>query len=149
MKWDALSDTMLKKYTLKDGKSFAEVAKLMSVSHQTVTKAASRLGIAPRPSQDYIRIRRSKKSRPLPVSKNSGPGLISFEELKGNSCRWPTGSRAPFKFCGCTVEPNARWPYCPTHLEKASGRYAEPESSHEPQGRLLADLHKLRKSPKA
>jgi len=60
-----------------------------------------------------VQIARTKPPRNVREALPSGAYLL--EELGPGDCRWPTGDRSPFTFCGAgTVEDK---PYCAAHCQ--------------------------------
>jgi hypothetical protein len=57
------------------------------------------------------------KPRPKSKFKPPPPGGLKIEQLAAHHCRWPTGDRAPYRFCGHVKTEHSS--YCHTHAELA------------------------------
>jgi GcrA cell cycle regulator len=62
-----------------------------------------------------VQIARTKPPRNVREALPSGAYLL--EELGPGDCRWPTGDRSPFTFCGAAVVEDK--PYCLHHAQMA------------------------------
>lgn len=56
---------------------------------------------------------KEKSPEPKPKIKPPPPGGLPLERLKNYQCRWPSGDRAPYRFCGHPKEEGSS--YCPDH----------------------------------
>jgi hypothetical protein len=52
------------------------------------------------------------------------PGALTMLELGTNTCRWPSGTRVPYSFCGEPVHGDR--PYCQKHCKMS---YQRPEKT--------------------
>jgi GcrA cell cycle regulator len=59
------------------------------------------------------------KPRPVPIPPiDNGQRGVSLFDLTETSCRWPSGYRAPYLFCGAP-RADVGHPYCPEHVRMA------------------------------
>jgi GcrA cell cycle regulator len=69
-------------------------------------------GVAAMPRQTKVTVRKLYQLAPKP---DSGRRLIGIIDLDQNTCRWPFGERAPFRFCGAPPA-SVHTPYCALHF---------------------------------
>lgn len=116
--WDEAAVTQLE--TLwHAGFSSAEIAKQMGggLSRNAVIGKSHRLGLVkyrrPKPKvveKPPARKPGLSKPRRLPAPP---PGHFDLLDLRFDQCRYPTGDRAPYMFCGTAIADG--FPYCPAH----------------------------------
>lgn len=122
------------------GISAAQIGKILGVSKSAIIGKAHRLGLvdrAPPRTARLLKIEQDieqppqkpqmrRNNRPLPPPKPyqappppPSPLIGSFDllELRNGHCRWPSGDRAPFTFCGASQAPNSS--YCEEHTRRS------------------------------
>jgi hypothetical protein len=63
---------------------------------------------------------RSISSAPLPPTEPAPENLILLTDFKADTCRWPYGDKAPYKFCGQKISGSRS--YCAAHTIKSDGK---------------------------
>lgn len=118
----ALGDTMAQ-IAARINKAFNTARTRMSVSgriHRLRNSTAeNRKKYAAKTKQTTL-LPKSISPAPLPMTEPAPENLITLMELKADSCRWPYGDKAPYKFCGQKICGSRS--YCQTHTIKSDGK---------------------------
>jgi hypothetical protein len=57
---------------------------------------------------------------PMRIVPDKVPGKLSLDEVQEiNGCRWPSGAKGNFTFCGNKYDPESPFPYCHEHLRRS------------------------------
>jgi GcrA cell cycle regulator len=126
--------------------SASEVARIMGTTRNSVCGAIYRMQRATKVAVERLPARvalarQKPKLKPKPISAKQAMGPppnrpkfstppvrnrnimcpCQLTELERENCRWPIGDplKAEFYFCGAVMVPDAKYPYCPTHLRQA------------------------------
>lgn len=57
---------------------------------------------------------------PMRIVPDKVPGTMSLDEVQDiDGCRWPSGTKGNFTFCGNHYNHEGQFPYCTEHLHRA------------------------------
>jgi hypothetical protein len=117
--WDEAAVTQLEALW-HAGFSSAEIAKQMGsgLTRNSIIGKAHRLGLVKYRRPRLKPVKKKAPARKLGLSKprrraTPPPGRFDLLDLRSDQCRYPTGDRAPYMFCGTAIADG--FPYCPAH----------------------------------
>ena len=118
MSWTPEKVKQLKKLWQK-GKSTVEIGKELGMSKNAVVGKVHRLGLDSRPSPiKKVNEAPAKKTNKVQLPEKTH-GMMTWLDLKMNSCRWPIGEVKDENFHFCGKECQTGKPYCPEHCKIA------------------------------
>lgn len=132
--WDDAAIARLKELWA-EGLSASECGKRIGVSRNSVIGKIHRLGLSHqyrRPRERRPRMRtKAKPAQPIVFLSNFDhtpelpqvppTGGYDLLDLRHGMCRYPSGDRPPFRFCGAAVEDG--YPYCQEHAAICYNRH--------------------------
>ena len=119
MRTPKTAELLARKETIRalwaEGLSAGEIAKRLGCTRNAVIGHVTRMFLPARKTRIFISPPpKPPKPLPAPIDEPSGLGL-AIEELTSMTCRYPSGTDAPYAYCGLPVDNSV---YCSFHHTK-------------------------------